>query len=59
MKFVIDKGTFFKPGGPRWAFVLIGERPVAREGEECRATLRVPSGQAGATFESRRGMIHG
>jgi len=23
MKFALDKGTFFKPGAPRWAFVLI------------------------------------
>jgi len=52
MKFGLNKGTFFKRGAPRWAFVFVGEGPVATEGEECRAE------EPGATFKPRGGIAH-
>jgi hypothetical protein len=26
MKLVLDKGNFFKPGAPRWAFAFMGRK---------------------------------
>ena len=37
MKFALDKGAFFKPGAPRWAFLFGKGSQCRRQGEPGRS----------------------